>query len=45
MIKTPEQIKMIRNAGKILASVSKKVKEAVKEGVTLRNWIRLPKNS
>ncbi len=36
MIKTPEQIKMIRNAGKILASVSKKVKESVKEGVTLK---------
>lgn len=36
MIKTPEQIKMIRNAGKILASVSKKVKEAAKEGVTLK---------
>lgn len=27
---------MIRNAGKILSSVSKKVKEAVKEGVTLK---------
>ena len=43
MIKTPEQIRMIRNAGKILASVSKKVKAAVKEGVTLKELDTLAK--
>ena len=36
MIKTSEQIKNIRIAGKILASVAKKVKTEVKEGVSLR---------
>ncbi len=36
MIKTPEQIKLIRNAGKILASVARDVRLAVREGVTLR---------
>ncbi len=35
MIKTPEQIKLIRNAGKILASVARDVRLAVREGVTL----------
>ncbi len=43
MVKSPEQIKMIRNAGKILANVSKKVKAAVKEGVTLRELDELTK--
>lgn len=36
MIKTAEQIKNIRIAGKILANVSKKVKAEVKEGVSLK---------
>ncbi len=36
MIKSPEQIKNIRIAGKILANVSKKVKAEVKEGVSLK---------
>ncbi len=36
MIKTPEQIKMIRVAGKILASVAKQVKAEVKEGISLK---------
>lgn len=35
MIKNAEQIKDIRNAGKILASVSKRVKAEVREGVSL----------
>ena len=36
MIKTPEQIKMIGIAGKILANVAKKIKLEVKKGVTLK---------
>ncbi|MDE2001153.1 MAG: type I methionyl aminopeptidase [Patescibacteria group bacterium] len=36
MIKTSDQIKNIRVAGKILASVAKKVKAAAHEGVTLK---------
>lgn len=36
MIKSPEQIKNIRIAGKILANVAKKVKTEVKEGVSLK---------
>ncbi len=36
MIKTAEQIKNIRVAGKILANVSKKVRSEVKEGITLK---------
>lgn len=36
MIKTAEQIKNIRIAGKILANVAKKVKSEVKEGVSLK---------
>lgn len=36
MIKTSEQIKNIRIAGKILASVAKQVKAEVKEGISLK---------
>lgn len=34
MIKTPEEIKLIKIAGKILASVAKKIKEAVRPGAS-----------
>lgn len=43
MIKTPEQIKNIRIAGKILANVAEKAKEAAKEGVTLKELDKLTK--
>jgi methionyl aminopeptidase len=36
MIKTPEQIKMIRIAGKILANSAKQIRGAIKEGVLLK---------
>lgn len=36
MIKTPEQIKMIRIAGKILANSAKQIRGAIKEGVALK---------
>ena len=36
LIKTPEQIKMIRIAGKILANAMKNLKEVAKEGVGLK---------
>lgn len=43
MIKTEEQIKKIRIAGKILASVAEKVKQAIKPGVSLKDLDRLAK--
>lgn len=43
MIKTAEQIKNIRIAGKILANVAKQVKSAVKEGITLQELDALTK--
>lgn len=36
MIKTAEEIKLIRIAGKILANVAKQIKDAAKEGVSLK---------
>ena len=36
MIKSPEEIKLIRVAGKILANVAKQVKDLAKEGITLK---------
>jgi methionine aminopeptidase len=36
MIKTPEELKKMRVAGKILASVAKEVLAAAKEGMALR---------
>lgn len=44
MIKTEEQIKMIRIAGKILASVAKKIESAIQEGVSLRELDELVKH-
>ena len=35
MIKTAEEIKLIRAAGKILAATAKRIKEEVKEGISL----------
>ncbi|MBI4991912.1 MAG: type I methionyl aminopeptidase [Candidatus Harrisonbacteria bacterium] len=43
MIKTPEEIKLIRIAGKILANVAKQVKEAAKEGISLKELDNLTK--
>jgi len=43
MIKTEDQIKMIRIAGKILANVATKIKEAAKEGVSLKTLDLLAK--
>ena len=43
IIKTDEQVKMIRLAGKILASVAAKVKIAAKEEVSLKELDRLTK--
>ncbi len=43
MIKTAEQIKMIRVAGKILANVAKKVKDLAKEGITLKELDKFTK--
>lgn len=43
MIKNSEQIKKIKNAGKILSNVAKQVKSAVKEGVTLKELDLLAK--
>lgn len=43
MIKSPEQIKMIRVAGKILANVAKKVKDLAKEGVSLKELDKFTK--
>lgn len=43
MIKTAEQIKNIRIAGKILASVAKKVKAEAKEGVSLKELDKMTK--
>ncbi|MBI3046623.1 MAG: type I methionyl aminopeptidase [Candidatus Harrisonbacteria bacterium] len=43
MIKTEDQIKMIRIAGKILANVAIKIKEAAKEGVSLKALDQLAK--
>ncbi len=44
MVKKPEEIKLIRIAGKILASVAKKVKESIREGVSLRELDNLTRN-
>lgn len=41
MIKTEEQIKMIRLAGKILANVAQQIKEQIKEGVSLKELDRV----
>ena len=41
LIKTDEQIKLIRIAGKILASVAQKVKESIKVGVSLKELDQL----
>ena len=41
MIKTEGQIKKLRVAGKILASVSKKVEAEIKEGVKLTDLNKL----
>src|SRR3989338_3558699 len=43
MIKTEEQIKMIRIAGKILANVAAKIKDVIKEDVSLKALDRLAK--
>lgn len=43
MIKTPEQIKLIRVAGKILANVAKKVKDSANQGVSLKELDKLTK--
>ena len=41
MIKTPEQIKNIKIAGKILANVAKKIKDEIKIGVSLKELDKL----
>ncbi len=43
MIKTEEQIKNIRIAGKILANVAEKIKEAIQEGISLKELDKLAK--
>lgn len=43
LIKTPEQIKKIRIAGKILASAAKELKKNISEGIVLEDLNRLAK--
>ena len=43
MIKTAEQIKMIKVAGKILANVAGKIKDLAKEGISLKELDKFTK--
>ena len=43
MIKTAEQIKMIRVAGKILANIAMKIKDLAKEGISLKELDKFTK--
>jgi len=45
LIKTPEQIKKIRNAGKILANTIAELRKVIKEGITLRELDVIAKSS